>query len=91
MRVRLPQIRDAVIAMLEDWVGEGGRVPPEKLATAVFETLSGPKMSPEVRTDWPAIFANDVASAPQAHPMPSLAVAFQLSKQHAQRHTVKHR
>lgn len=49
VNVRLvPQIRDAVITMLGDWAGEGGRVPPEKLAPAVFETLSGPKMSPEV-------------------------------------------
>ena len=44
-----PQVRDAVITMLDDWVGERGRVPLERLAPAVHDTAVMPKMSPEGR------------------------------------------
>ena len=44
------QVRDAVIMMLDDWVGERGRVPLERLAPLVHDTAVAPKMSPEGRT-----------------------------------------
>ena len=44
------QVRDAVITMLDDWVGERGRVPLERLAPAVHDVTVAPKMSPEGRT-----------------------------------------
>lgn len=43
------QVRDAVITMLDDWVGERGRVPLERLAPAVHDVTVAPKMSPEGR------------------------------------------
>jgi hypothetical protein len=48
--VTCPQVRDAVITMLDDWVGERGRVPLERLAPAVHDVTVAPKMSPEGRT-----------------------------------------
>ena len=44
------QVRDAVITMLDDWIGERGRVPLERLAPAVHDVTVAPKMSPEGRT-----------------------------------------
>lgn len=43
------QVRDAVVTMLDDWVGDRGRVPLERLAPAVQEVTVAPKMSPEGR------------------------------------------
>lgn len=43
------QVRDAVITMLDDWIGERGRVPLERLAPAVHDVIVAPKMSPEGR------------------------------------------
>ncbi len=57
------QIRDAVIAMLNDWIGDSGRVPVERLASAVLDTLTAPKMSPEVP---PSLLASR-ASLPLLH------------------------
>ena len=48
MKTACVQIRDAVIAMLNEWIGDSGRVPVERLASAVVDTLTAPKMSPEV-------------------------------------------
>ena len=50
MHSACPQVRDAVITMLDDWVGERGRVPLERLAPAVHDVTAAPKMSPEGRT-----------------------------------------
>ncbi len=43
------QVRDAVITMLDDWIGERGRVPLERLAPTVHDAAVAPKVSPEGR------------------------------------------
>ena len=47
---RLRQVRDAVIAMLDAWTGDRGRVPVEKLAAPLVDaTLAAPKASPDAK------------------------------------------
>jgi hypothetical protein len=50
MILRPGQVRDAVIAMLDAWTGDKGRVPVEKLAAPLVDaTLAAPKASPEAK------------------------------------------
>ncbi len=58
------QVRDAVIAMLDAWTGEKGRVAAEKLAGPLVDaTLAGPKASPDAKVccrhkcSWPGLSA----------------------------------
>ena len=57
-------MRDAVIAMLDAWTGEKGRVAAEKVAGPLVDaTLAGPKASPDAKVSrcykasWPALSA----------------------------------
>ena len=57
--LHLHQVRDAVIAMLDAWTGDKGRVPVDKLAAPLVDaTLAAPKASPDAKvrlcTPWAA-------------------------------------